>query len=137
MRAREMVRVSHGQCVRVGSRVTRRPDFGRTVRFSNLLSGPLLRVRLFALLSSFSTLPAHRRNLKLALASGSANFSVGFQMPKRKTSFNHTCAELPFVSKSSKDQFHAFCKLCHIDVSSKGKWGKGTKITLVLPGTLR
>ena len=135
-----MVRVSHGQCVRVGSRVTRRPDFGRTVRFSNLLSGPLLRVRLFALLSSFSTLPAHRRNLKLALASGSANFSVRFQMPKRKTSFNHTwSAELPFVSKSSKDQFHAFCKLCHIDidVSSKGKWRKGTKITLVLPGTLR
>ena len=69
-------------------------------------------------------LPAQRRNLKLARASGSANYSVGFQMPKRKTSFKHTwSAELPFVSKSSKDKFHAFCKLCHIDidVSSKGK----------------
>ena len=45
-------------------------------------------------------------------------------MPKRKTSYNHTwSSELPFVSKSSKDQFHAFFKLCHIDIdlSSKGK----------------
>ena len=55
------------------ARVTRRPDFGRTVRFSSLLSGPRLRVRLFALFSSFLILPAQRRNLKLARASISAN----------------------------------------------------------------
>ena len=50
----------------IPNRVTRRPDFVRTVRFSSPLSGPLLRVLLFALLSSFFTLPAHRRNLPLA-----------------------------------------------------------------------
>ena len=82
-------------------RVTRRPDCGRTVRFSSLWSGPLLRVRLFALLSSFLTLPAHRRNLKLALASGSANYSVGFQMPKRKTSFNHTWSAAVRAAKTN------------------------------------
>ena len=67
-------------------RVTRRPDFNQTVRFSSPLTGPLLRVLLlpfcppFALLSSFLTLPAHRRNIPL----------VGFQMSKRKSSFKPT-----------------------------------------------
>ena len=45
-------------------------------------------------------------------------------MPKRKTSFNPEWSkEYGFISKSRKDDFHAYCTLCRCDVdaSSKGK----------------
>ena len=45
-------------------------------------------------------------------------------MPKRKTSFNPEWSkEHGFITKSRKDDFHAFCTLCRcdVDVSSKGK----------------
>ena len=46
-------------------------------------------------------------------------------MPNRKTSFKPTwSSELHFASKSSKDQYHAFCKLCRIDIDVSS-WGKG------------
>ena len=95
-------------------RVTRRPDFGQTI------FQPFVRTAVasppfcpFILLFDSSCPPSQFTT------------RVGFQMPKRKTSFKLTwSSELRFYIKSSKDQYHAFCKLCHIDIdmSRRGKW---------------
>ena len=107
-----LVSISVASTQKMKTFIDKNLDFVRTVRFSSPLSGPLLRVLLFALLSSFFILPAHRRNLPLTWA----------LVPKRKT-FKPTWSSKLFAMKRSTNQFHAFCKLYHIDidVSSREK----------------